>query len=85
MKKLPDIKVVCETCGWTGMWSEVQSGRNPFNPDEPLQGCPACDDVNTMRTACDEPGCWHFATCGTPTPNGYRSTCGKHVPKEQDT
>lgn len=27
---------------------------------------------------CDEPGCSQRATCGTPTPNGYRSVCGEH-------
>lgn len=34
---------------------------------------------------CDEIGCDHEATCGFPTPEGYRRTCGKHyepVPSE---
>lgn len=29
---------------------------------------------------CDEPGCRRFPTCGTQTPEGYRSTCSKHRP-----
>lgn len=27
---------------------------------------------------CDDPGCHREATCGTPTPNGYRRVCGRH-------
>ena len=28
---------------------------------------------------CDEPGCKRQRTCGTPTKDGYRSTCGEHA------
>ncbi|MBI3936719.1 MAG: hypothetical protein HY323_07055 [Betaproteobacteria bacterium] len=31
---------------------------------------------------CDEPNCHREVTCGTPTAQGYRHTCGKHRPKE---
>jgi hypothetical protein len=31
---------------------------------------------------CDEPGRVRPATCGTPTADGYRNTCGQHQPKE---
>lgn len=27
---------------------------------------------------CDEPGCKEPTSCGFPTPNGYRRTCGEH-------
>lgn len=27
---------------------------------------------------CDEPGCSKRASCGFPTPDGYRRTCGEH-------
>lgn len=30
---------------------------------------------------CDEPGCKRATTMGTPTPNGYRSTCSEHNPR----
>ena len=33
------------------------------------------------QTRCDEPGCKEQVSCGTPTPTGYRNTCGKHRPK----
>jgi hypothetical protein len=27
---------------------------------------------------CDEPGCFNYISCGWPTDEGYRSTCGDH-------
>ena len=35
------------------------------------------DDIGHI---CDEEGCIEPATCGTPTEEGYRSTCGEHRP-----
>ena len=32
---------------------------------------------------CDEPECEREVTCGTPTPDGYRSTCGEHMPRQK--
>lgn len=34
------------------------------------------------RNECDEPGCNKPVMCGTPTSNGYRSTCHEHAPKD---
>lgn len=33
-----------------------------------------------LSVACDEPDCREQVTCGTPTPDGYRSTCFDHRP-----
>lgn len=33
---------------------------------------------------CDEPGCMHQISMGTPTPQGYRRTCFDHRPKESE-
>lgn len=33
---------------------------------------------------CDEPGCFADGSCGTPTPEKYRLTCFKHMPKEKE-
>ena len=30
---------------------------------------------------CEWVGCFREAGCGTPTPDGYRMTCGEHVPQ----
>ena len=32
---------------------------------------------------CQWPGCTDWATCGTPTPDGYRNYCGKHFRESQ--
>jgi len=31
---------------------------------------------------CDEPGCFDEISCGWPSENGYRTTCGKHMKKD---
>lgn len=67
-------------CDWRGTVGSVLTAPSPFSADT-LQACPACKEVNSIRVACDEPGCWEEVSCGTPTPNGYRQTCGKHAPK----
>jgi len=72
-------------CGWIGIPSEVPFAPSPFDPDETLDACPQCHRVNDMRQCCDEPECFAEATCGTPTPGGYRRTCGKHMPREVTT
>ena len=36
--------------------------------------------LKSMVGLCDEPGCYDAISCGTPTPEGYRSTCYNHAP-----
>jgi hypothetical protein len=67
-------------CEWRGDESAVLKAPNPFLPEEEIWGCPECKAVNTIVAVCDEPGCWAETSCGTPTPSGYRRTCGKHAP-----
>jgi len=31
---------------------------------------------------CDEPGCFDDVSCGWPSENGYRRTCGEHMKKD---
>lgn len=75
------IRFVCEECDWRGLESAILCASNPFDAEDTIQGCPKCKSVNTMRTTCDEDGCWEPDTMGTPTENGYRRTCWKHRPK----
>jgi hypothetical protein len=77
------IKVICVNrgCNWRGMETELLTAQDPFDVEEILTACPRCKGIFELRIACDEPGCWYEVTCGTPTPNGYRQTCGKHAPK----
>jgi len=76
-------KVACD-CGWRGRESQLvccavtrqDTGRKISD----ILVCPACLDADDIVYACDEPGCWSMATCGTKTKDGYRRTCGRHVP-----
>lgn len=76
------MKMKCNGCDWVGESEDLLIGEHPFQDGCELQGCPECREIWDIRRACDEPGCREEATCGTPTPAGYRSTCGKHIPKE---
>jgi hypothetical protein len=71
-------------CGWRGELSQLLRAPNPFDPLDEVTACPNCKTLEgTTQHACDEPGCWKEVTCGTPTPNGYRSTCGQHNPSRR--
>jgi hypothetical protein len=75
---------VCDgrNCNWHGTSDEVLRAPHPFDPGEEVWGCPKCKSIDSLYLACDEPGCWKPVSCGTPTPTGYRSTCGQHRPKD---
>ena len=77
----PPVRYVCTFCAaHIANADALRTAPNPFDPRDTLTGCPACGAVNATVRACDEPGCWQPADCGFPTPDGYRSTCSKHVP-----
>ena len=71
----------CRECDWIGTDTDVLRGANPFNDSESVYGCPNCLSVDSMQPVCDHQDCWKLATCGTPTKDGYRSTCGEHKPE----
>ena len=71
---------VCEACGWRGHDDDILYAPSPFEPQFTIYACPKCKTIEQLRGCCDEPGCWEQDTCGTPTPSGYRRTCGKHMP-----
>ena len=74
------MKLVCDDhrCGWVG--TEPLRAPDPFEQDCELIACPKCRGI-TLVNCCDEPGCSRIVQCGTPTPNGYRKTCGQHAPR----
>ena len=76
-------KVRCENCGWHGTLDQALHEKSPFS-EEMLDGCPKCKTADTLRLVCDAFGCAALSTCGTPTANGYRFTCGKHRPENQN-
>jgi len=73
-------KLVCKECGWKGDNTQVLVGINPFDKNVKIWGCPQCQSIDSMRSVCDETDCWEEISCGTPTKDGYRSTCSKHKP-----
>lgn len=74
-------KVQCEVCAWIGTAAQILHAPSPFDADDILDGCPQCKSVNTLHALCDEPGCTEPVSCGTPTKDGYRQTCGEHAPE----
>lgn len=73
------MKVKCRECGWRGDDAEMLNGKNPFDDSE-IWGCPKCFSIDCCEVVCDEIDCWNVATCGSPTSEGYRQTCGRHEP-----
>ena len=71
-------KVLCAECNWRGHLKDVLTALNPFDLEDEIVGCPRCKSVNSISGVCDEMGCEEIDTCGFPTPEGYRRTCGKH-------
>jgi len=77
-------RMICDECGWCGDEDHVLLGRNPFDPDSEIDGCPQCKKIDSVSRACDEPGCRRLVVCGTPTADGYRCTCGAHRPRTEE-
>jgi len=77
------IRLACRnySCGWQGNNNGVLSAPDPFNEGRELIACPKCRGVS-IRTCCDEAGCWDEDIVGMQTQNGYRRTCWEHAPEE---
>lgn len=76
-------KVECKECSWSGFGYERLRAQNPFDPSESIEGCPQCKSTESFTVLCDENGCQRPVACGTPTPDGFRWTCGEHAPVEE--
>ena len=76
-------KVICNECYWRGHESKILNAPNPFDIDDTIIGCPVCKSVDSLECVCDESKCYSRVSCGTPTPDGYRNTCGNHKPKDK--
>ena len=71
----------CTECNKIFEMDEILKAENPFYKQELIYGCPECFSIDSFLVICDEVGCKDVVTCGTPTKEGYRGTCGKHKPK----
>lgn len=74
----------CKECYWIGPEHAILKAANPFDAEATLYGCPQCKEVDSVESMCDVEGCKQTAGCGTPTPEGYRLTCGPHKPAETE-
>lgn len=71
-------RVKCDQCGEIMRATKMLVARNPFAHDENINGCPKCYSIDSFVPVCDETDCTRDATCGFPTADGYRQTCGDH-------
>jgi hypothetical protein len=71
----------CRECRTIVYEAHLLTAPHPFIEDEIVAGCPACKEIDCFSLVCDEPDCERTVSCGTPTPSGYRQTCGEHKPK----
>lgn len=71
----------CNGCRKTFDAREILSKPSPFDEDDTLEACPRCLQVGGMKQLCEAEGCFDEANCGSPTPDGYKFTCGKHLPE----
>ena len=70
----------CEECREVMDENDFLKAKNPFDKTEEIYGCPNCKTIDSFVQICDVEGCNIEATCGTPTKDGYRRTCGFHQP-----
>lgn len=73
----------CMQCEHICNEGEFLTAPSPFDSTETIVGCPRCKSVDSLVTACDEPGCNKEATYGWPSDKGYRHTCGEHFQYEK--
>lgn len=70
-----------------GYWSEQKGGSLCTGGLSSLEfafNVLGWEDPHPMNEmACDEKGCSKQRSCGTPTPGGYRCTCGDHRPNKK--
>jgi hypothetical protein len=76
-----ELQFRCRCDKWQGVPSEMLTAPHPFIDGDTMLFCPVCKSNDEFFNVCDEPECKNEATSGTPTPNGYRSTCYKHAPR----
>jgi len=80
MKTTSTREVRCQLCEWLGAEDKLLIAHNPFDAVDLIYGCPSCKSIGHFTEICDEPLCRSEAHIGSPTEDGYRRTCYRHVP-----
>lgn len=71
------VRCVHKGCGWRGAYDSSYSTADPSNPGRDVDTCPSCRSVDSLKVACDEPGCWQPVAVV-----GERAGCVAHVPRD---
>jgi hypothetical protein len=69
----------CDGCDEESAEADILRAPSPFDPADELSGCPHCKAIDQWVLMCDVPGCKREASCGWPSGDGYRNTCGQHM------
>lgn len=72
------MKLQCDECELVLSDEQRLTAPNPFDSTEVIFGCPRCKNIGAFSRLCDMDGCESKVSCGFPTPDGYRHTCGTH-------
>ena len=77
-----DYKMQCLLCDAVFLKSERLVAAHPFIEGENIFGCPRCQQCEEgFVSICECEGCTNPVSGGTPTPEGYKSLCYKHLRK----
>lgn len=81
MQREDRLKCRCKQCGWKGTAAKLIRTIDPNDKSHVMHVCPECFHLeSSVEQACDVVGCWEPAAHATPVMDGYRHTCGAHVP-----
>jgi hypothetical protein len=70
------MRWICKNCDWVG--TVLLDAPHPFIEGVRIAGCPDCKEVDGLQSACAADDCKREASCGTPTPDGYKHFCYDH-------
>lgn len=76
-------RTICRNCESVMPTSDRLSAPNPFVDGDTIYACPVCRQIDDFLVCCDEPNCNKPASCGWPSKNGYRQTCGEHMEEDR--
>jgi hypothetical protein len=71
-------RIKCDCCEWVFKSDDALVGKNPFEPNLTVYGCPNCKEIEDFVVLCDVATCHEKATCGSPVGEDYHQLCGKH-------
>ncbi len=68
----------CNDCNHVFTDDEVLVGKNPFQEEYTIYGCPNCKEVEDFIPLCQWGECSNHASAGIPYEDDYYHVCGDH-------